>query len=650
MVAINGSSHRNLSSLFVAITLLMVGGLLIWDSMTRYGDYVTHQQQLMENSVRGEVEEISTLLKRLHNQVGLFAEEQYDIINYLAAYPGDDDMRTYMEGKLRRQFPEFFAVTIADKAGHVLFENIDSLANEICEADLKKFIANNYNYNIYIHPHHDASHFDVMVPWGNKKTVKGIIFVSFRPNMLARLLGNSQIPGHNLLLLRNDIPDMVEVAAKGTRFDNPDLQANLTLSSEQFSNIAYSKPVPGTRWNLTVIPDDKLFAAKRNTIIIQTGAIYLAFIIISVIMLWLVKQAEKRRDASEQKLKTAKEQLQQALDFSDVGMWEWDILTRNMQWSSNIQNIFPGNPPATYDEYIDTIHSMDRKPVEDAMRNAYESGLPHHIEHRICMPDGTIRWIEIGGNVERDDRMCSVRMIGLARDITNRKKAEENRLDREKKQRDTLIMEVHHRIKNNLQGVIGLLRQHSMNSPESDKILDIAVSQLHSVSIVHGLQSEEKYEEIDLCKLVTMICRAAGNLMPARKILLTPPEPGINAYVAKEEAVPVALVLNELVFNAIKHGSSGQARVPAIRVRIDMQDNDHIMVEVRNSSRRLPSGFDFDNEVGLGTGLTLIKSLLPHAGAQLSIQNHEDGVIAQLILSPPVVFSLSVDEGARQYG
>ncbi len=110
------------------------------------------------------------------------------------------------------------------------------------------------------------------------------------------------------------------------------------------------------------------------------------------------------------------------------------------------------------------------------------------------------------------------------------------------------------------------------------------------------------------------------------------------------------MILNELVFNAVKHGASGKDKVPEVGVSIYQTDNDRIMVEVKNEGVSLPSDFDFEKDIGLGTGLTLLKSLLPHRGARLSIKNHNGGVRSQLILSSPVLLSISATNRVDQYG
>ena len=103
--------------------------------------------------------------------------------------------------------------------------------------------------------------------------------------------------------------------------------------------------------------------------------------------------------------------------------------------------------------------------------------------------------------------------------------------------------------------------------------------------------------------------------------------------VSSEEAVPLALILNELIFNAIKHQAGGTELV-----QVNVKDEkDSARVSIVTPDAHLPPDFDFLTGSGLGTGLKLVKSLLPSSGCLLQMNNNASGVIAELQLSPPVL-------------
>ncbi len=231
--------------------------------------------------------------------------------------------------------------------------------------------------------------------------------------------------------------------------------------------------------------------------------------------------------------------------------------------------------------------------------------------------------------------------IGVATNVTELRQAEQSRLVEAREQRDTLIREVHHRIKNNLQGVIGLLRQHSLVHPELHHILDRAIAQVHSVAAVHGLYSERANADIMLCDMLRAISQSLNEVSPGLAPLSLDLSVDKPIQVAKEEAVPIALIMNELMLNALKHGSREGVAHP---VSIRLQGNcESVRVSVRNGGV-LPPYFSLAQRRGIGTGLNLVLALLPRRGADLAITDDAAGVTTQITLTPPVICSVIFDD------
>jgi PAS domain S-box-containing protein len=131
-----------------------------------------------------------------------------------------------------------------------------------------------------------------------------------------------------------------------------------------------------------------------------------------------------RRQAA---LKASEERYALAQKAANIGSWEWDILTDRIVWSERIEPMFgltPGQFAGTYDAFLQRVHPEDRQFVIDAVNAAVEQRKDYQIEHRIVWPDGTVRWISETGDVIRDAAGKAIRMVGLVRDITERKKAQ----------------------------------------------------------------------------------------------------------------------------------------------------------------------------------------------------------------------------------
>ncbi|MFV2061502.1 MAG: histidine kinase dimerization/phosphoacceptor domain -containing protein [Gammaproteobacteria bacterium] len=634
-------STSKYSRRYVAFILVFLSLILIWYGYHHYSDFERHQSDVMMHSVLGASSEITASISEHQRAVKIFAQQHFRQIQYLATNPDDEAKYDAFKKLINTRFPNSFAFTIADSKGIPLLGNFDLLVNEMCQLNIKQFSYSGYHYNIFIHPHPEVYHFDIITSWkiyntASKQIQKGVFFISFKPVIIARILKHAEVHNHRLLLLKNDIPNLIEISSEGTRIQMKDLNGNFFLTTDQINRIGYKNPVSGTLWDLVDIPNENIFSEYRNDIIIQTIIILFGFIVISFVFLGLARREENIRLKSEKAFEKMKDRLEQALLFSKVGMWEYDLLSKKFIWSRRASEIFHQMAPDTFEDYIEFVPQAEHDSVRQSFEHCIKTGLSHRIEHKVNTDGQNQNWIEITGNIEHDKKKSSNKMIGLIRDITVRKLAEENRIKFEIQQKDTLVREVHHRIKNNLQGVVGLLRQHSKYESIDNVMLDHAVSQLNSVSLVHGIQCDDENQHISVSQLVSVICKATLEIMGINI------EPDILSvsntlyYINEKNAVPVALIVNELIFNAAKH----TANVSDKNIHIEISSsNDTVVIKVQNDDAVLPEHFDFIKGKGLGTGLSLIKSLLPREGAELTIQQTKAGVLSTFTLTTPVLIN-----------
>lgn len=227
------------------------------------------------------------------------------------------------------------------------------------------------------------------------------------------------------------------------------------------------------------------------------------------------------------------------------------------------------------------------------------------------------------------------KFCGFVRDITERKKTEQDRLLRAEQQRDTLVREVHHRIKNNLQGVIGLLELDLFDHPQAAPVVNDIIAKIKSVAVVFGLQGTHGEDDIRLCEIITEVCKGAEKLTGAAFEPLVEWARTAPIQVDKDRAVPIALVINELVNNALKHGQVNLPQHPVL-VKVSA-DEQCAVVMVRNNCDGTGADLDYELGIGLGTGLTLVKSLLPPEGAKLTLSLENGVMTAELRLYPPII-------------
>jgi PAS domain S-box-containing protein len=221
--------------------------------------------------------------------------------------------------------------------------------------------------------------------------------------------------------------------------------------------------------------------------------------------------------------------------------------------------------------------------------------------------------------------------VGNLTDATDSQRQEHQRLANEAHQRDMLIREVHHRIKNNLQGIIGMLRQFAQQHPATAEPIMQAIGQVQGISVIHGLRGRVNPSSVQLCELTSIIAAEVSTLWQT-PVHVDLPIPWAPCTLAEQEAVPMALILNELIVNAVKHG--GQAHGDTCVSMRKGQNSDWVLTTISNTGT-LPT--DEARETQSHAGLKLVRSLLPRSGVALRQKQVAHQVVTELEIHPPVI-------------
>jgi len=223
-------------------------------------------------------------------------------------------------------------------------------------------------------------------------------------------------------------------------------------------------------------------------------------------------------------------------------------------------------------------------------------------------------------------------LLLVATDVTEQRAAQEARLEAAIAQREMLVKEVHHRIKNNLQGVAGLLQQIGQRKPEVADVIAEVVGQVHAIAQVYGLQvgSGGPLQLASVVEAITSsVQRTFGRTIRFATAGTTPSE----WTLPEAESIPIALTLNELLTNAVKHS----AGTPQDVVLCTLEGGEMgVRIKVSNLAT-LAAGFDLMRIPGGVSGLGLVRALLPRRGARLTLEQSDDRVVAEMVLQPPVV-------------
>jgi PAS domain S-box-containing protein len=226
-------------------------------------------------------------------------------------------------------------------------------------------------------------------------------------------------------------------------------------------------------------------------------------------------------------------------------------------------------------------------------------------------------------------------LLMVASDVTAQRAADEARLAAAIAQREMLIKEVHHRIKNNLQGVAGLLQQSAFRHPEAAGAIAEAVSQVHAIAQVHGLQVGVT-GPMRVGGVVEAIGQSVQRMF-GRPIKVDAGDPTLKRFALTEaDSIPIALTINELFTNAIKHSAASEgAAHHEIECRFEGGEAS-IAIVIANRGTLAP-GFSLAAVPPGVSGLGLVRSLLPRKGARMTLAAEGAEVVARLELGPPAV-------------
>jgi two-component sensor histidine kinase len=262
---------------------------------------------------------------------------------------------------------------------------------------------------------------------------------------------------------------------------------------------------------------------------------------------------------------------------------------------------------------ITTDVLRDQAPVDESLALVVTGRAPWRAEVESRGASVSLRAIPLTEGGQRTGAIL------LLRDIS-----ELRRRERELLTKDATIREIHHRVKNNLQTVAALLRMQSRRLPDNEAraALDEAVRRVGTIALVHETLSQGFDETVDFDEIAARGLAAVVEVA-TRDVPVRAERSGSFGRLRAEDATALAMVVTELVHNAVEHGLARTGGVVSVLAERGHDEHDELLtVTVTDDGSGLPDDFD---PAGSGLGTQIITSLVADLRGRITWENAKPG-------------------------
>ncbi len=323
------------------------------------------------------------------------------------------------------------------------------------------------------------------------------------------------------------------------------------------------------------------------------------------------------RSPGEQTLRASEEKWRALSACSPVGIFTCDVSGHFTYTNPRCHEIGGFTLEASLGDGLATgIHAEDRDRVISQWCHQAQTGQPHADEFRLVNPEGDVRWVQVrtAPIVSSDGTVAG--HTGTLEDITKQKQAEEQ-IKASLREKEALLKEIHHRVKNNLQIISSLiyLQAQRIDDPRVRQIFEDSQSRISSMALVHDhLYRSQCLSRINLSEYIQTL---TASLFYTYRLQSDGVQLNVavddNVLVSLDRAIPCGLVLNELMTNALKHGFSN-GTTGEIVVTLKKPLTNQIQLTVENDGNDLPEPFELKTIQSMGLRLVhgLVSQLQGH--------------------------------------
>lgn len=244
------------------------------------------------------------------------------------------------------------------------------------------------------------------------------------------------------------------------------------------------------------------------------------------------------------------------------------------------------------------------------LHQTLKQGISRNLEYTLVRGNGEQFIGEVNTSLIRDAAGRPEKFVATTRDVTSRIQADKS-LKTSIREKEVLLQEIHHRVKNNLQIIASLLDMSRLRlrDPQAVEVISDACSRIQSMAFIHSqLYRTDGIERIEMGEHVRDLVGYLSDVYTGDK-RITPYIDIQNVRLSLTQAVPCALVLNELISNAFKH-AFGPGDEGIIEISMRVAEGRHLVIQIRDNGRGIEGGIQIERANSLG--LKLVRNLVEH--------------------------------------
>ena len=342
-----------------------------------------------------------------------------------------------------------------------------------------------------------------------------------------------------------------------------------------------------------------------------------------------------QRKQVENSLRESEGRLAEAQRIARIGSWVWFPASNQVWWSDTLCKLFGVDrelAKPSFEAFLSLLHPKDRPRAMQRVNEMLAGEDEFADDVRIIRPDGVSLWLHSRALAIRDAAGNVIRVDGTDQDITDRKEADE-RVRATLREKESLLKEIHHRVKNNLQVISSLLSLQSSHHSHSaaNEVLSESQNRIRAMALVHEtLYRSDDFAKVNLWKYLNELC---GYLFQAYGVdtnriqFVQDLHP---AALSLDKTITCGLIVTEIISNSLKYAFP-HPLTGSIRIVVHAESDGRMVLLLSDDGIGMPSDTSLEQSQSLG--LKLVSILVDQLGGELKIRR-ENGTTFDLTFVP----------------